>query len=350
MLKHLIIISLLIFSFGSTFAYKELIIETRDSKPVRVIKVVLDGEHYVVSSVAEEGGATLKELTKKVGGDTAVNGVFFCPEDYSQCTTTHTISERVYMGNGEDRSTYRPDTSIRMIFGFDQTGKPILVQNNMGNMIDPGLRVKKNPETFNSLYFGLGNFPIFLYQGENVIQGYNNYIDSKMKTAGNKTFICSTEDKSTIYMGTIGNITIPEMSDYLKKNFDCRDAMNLDAGYSIGMIYDGFVLDQGKRTKIMDAYVVLTKDQYIQLTNTTPTFKTSFTPPSTYTLTDEDNKIIKNLYTTLQSYIKKNGDKQKRSFINILRAAATSPKVIANPRQLALIKDILRRLYVIGQL
>ena len=350
MLKKLLIISLLFLSFGSTFAYKELIIENRDGKPIRVIKVVLDGEHYVVSSVAGEWGATLQELAKKVGGDTAVNGSFFCPDDYSQCTTTHTISERVYMGNGQDRSEYRPDTSIRMIFGFTKEGSPLLVQNNMGNGIDLGLRVKKDPEAFNSLYFGLGNFPVFLYQGENVIKGYNNYIDTKMKTAGNKTFICSTQDKSTIYMGVIGNITIPEMADYLQKNFDCRNAMNLDAGLSIGMIYSGFVLDQWSRTRIMDAYVVLTKDQYKQLTKITPTFKTTYTPPSTYTLTEADQTKIKNLYTALQAFIKKNGVKQKWSFINILRAAVTSPKVINNPRQWALIKDILRRLYVIGQL
>jgi hypothetical protein len=220
----------------------------------------------------------------------------------------------------------------------------------MGNEVDMGLRVKKNPEAFNSLYFGLGNFPVFLYQGENVIQGYNNYIDTKMKTAGNKTFICSTEDKSTVYMGVIGNITIPDMPKYLQENFDCRNAMNLDAGLSLGMIYSGFVLDQGTRTRIMDAYVVLTKDQYKQLTNITPTFKTTYTPPTTYTLNNEDTTRIKNLYNALQAFIKKNGEKQKRSFINLLRAAVTSPKIIANPKQLALIKDILRRLYVIGQL
>lgn len=114
----------------------------------------------------------------------------------------------------------------------------------MGNEVDLGLRVKKDAAAFDSLYFGLGNFPVFLYQGENVIQGYANYIDKKMKTAGNKTFICSTEDKTTIYMGVIGNITLPEMPEFLKQQFSCRNAMNLDAGYSIGMIYSGFVLDQ----------------------------------------------------------------------------------------------------------
>lgn len=163
-MKKIFVILFSLLCLGYTFGYKELIIENIDNKPVRVIKVVLDGEHYIVASPASDGGETIQTLAQKVGGDTAVNGTFFCPDDYSQCATTHTISERIFMGNGEDRSKYRPDTSIRMIFGFDQTGKPLLVQNNLGNEVDVGLRVKKDRVAFDSLYFGLGNFPVFLYQ------------------------------------------------------------------------------------------------------------------------------------------------------------------------------------------
>ncbi|MDR0860652.1 MAG: hypothetical protein LBO09_06890 [Candidatus Peribacteria bacterium] len=49
-----------------TTAYQEVLIEERGGKPIRVIKVVLDGEHFVVASVAKEGGETLEDLTKKV--------------------------------------------------------------------------------------------------------------------------------------------------------------------------------------------------------------------------------------------------------------------------------------------
>ncbi|MDR2540500.1 MAG: hypothetical protein LBD11_01645 [Candidatus Peribacteria bacterium] len=49
-----------------TVAYQELLIEERGGKAIRVIKVVLDGEHFVVASVAKEGGETLEDLTKKV--------------------------------------------------------------------------------------------------------------------------------------------------------------------------------------------------------------------------------------------------------------------------------------------
>ncbi len=349
--KQIIFLGLLLLSWWYSFAYKELIIENIDKKPVRVIKVVLDGEHYIVSSPAGEWGETLKELTTKVGGDTAVNGVFFCPDDYTQCNgVTHTISERIYMWNGKDWSAYRPDTSIRMVFGFNKQWEPLLAQNNLGKLYDVGIWMKPDKEKFDSLYFGLWNFPVFLYEGEDVMNGYTNYIDKKMKTAGNKTFICSTQDKTTIYMWVIGGITLLDMATYLKKNFNCRNAMNLDAGNSIGMIYSGFVLDQGPRTKIMDAFVVVTKQQYENLTTTTPSYKTTYIPPTTYILTTQDQQTIKNLYNTLQTFIKKLWSKQKRSFVSLLRAAINSPKISADPQKLALIKELLFKLYIIESL
>lgn len=117
---------------SSTFAYRELLIQNLDKHPIRVIKVILDGQDYVVTSPAKEGGDTLANLVKNVGGDAGVNGVFFCPADYGYCNgETHTISERVYMGDGKSWSRFRPDTSIRMIFGFDKDGEPLMVQNNL---------------------------------------------------------------------------------------------------------------------------------------------------------------------------------------------------------------------------
>jgi len=39
------------------------------------------------------------------------------------------------------------------------------------------------------------------------------------------------------------------------------------------MVYDGHTLDRSPRTRVMDAFVVLTRDQYIKLTGLTPTPK-----------------------------------------------------------------------------
>lgn len=344
-------IIVVIWLFSSTFAYKELIIQNIDKKPVRVIKVILDGQHFVISSVAEDGGATLQELTKKVWGDTAVNGTFFCPDDYSSCGgVTHTNSERIYLWDGASWSRHRPDTSIRMVFGFDKEWNPAFVQNNMGKLIDAWLWIKPDQKKLESLQFWIGWFPAFLLEGEDVVEWYNVYLDTKMKTAGNKTFICSTENWSTIYMWVVWWINIPQMPAFLKKNFDCRNALNLDAGNSIGMIYSGFVLDQWPRTRIMDAFVVVDRQQYIKLTGITPSYKTAYDPWNTYILTQEDQQKVKTIYNVLQPFIIKNWSKQKRSFISLLRSAITAPKILADPQKQAIIKDLLWRFFVIWEL
>jgi hypothetical protein len=52
--KYVISAFFLCFFFAYTSAYQELLIEERGGKPIRVIKVILDGEHFVVSSIAKE--------------------------------------------------------------------------------------------------------------------------------------------------------------------------------------------------------------------------------------------------------------------------------------------------------
>jgi hypothetical protein len=72
MKKKFINISFALLSFGllslisPVFSYQELIIRNIDGHPVRLIKVILDGEDFVVTSLAETGGDTLENLTKKV--------------------------------------------------------------------------------------------------------------------------------------------------------------------------------------------------------------------------------------------------------------------------------------------
>ena len=56
MMRFLVIFSFFLpFLFlGLSHAYQEVLIEERGGKAIRVIKVILDGEHFVVSSVAKE--------------------------------------------------------------------------------------------------------------------------------------------------------------------------------------------------------------------------------------------------------------------------------------------------------
>lgn len=308
---------------SSSFAYKELLIEKRGGRPIRVIKVVLDGEHFVVASPAQDGGATTEELAKKVGGDTAINGAFFCPDDYSHCKldgkrVTHTISERVFLGNGKDWSRFWGDTSIRMIFSFDKQGNPFFVQKNSGQH-DVGLWSDLNKDRLDEIYFGIGNFPVLLLEGEDVVQAFVNYIDKKMSSNANRNFICSTEDGTTIYMGVVGRSNVRNLPAYLKKEFWCRNALSLDAGASTAMVYEGKTLDRSPRTRVMDAFVVLDREQYIKLTGITPDPK-QIPKVQAYQPSAEDQAQFQKVAGVIDLIFEQYGKKKYQvPFIKILR-------------------------------
>lgn len=347
-MKKIIFSLVCVFFIWNVFAYKELIIENRGGLPVRVIKVVLDGQHYVVSSVANDGWDTLENLTKKVWWDTAVNWVFFCPKDYSYCNwLTHTISERVYMWDGDAYSRFWPDTSIRAIFGFDKYWEPLLVQNNFG-LHDVWYRSNINKNKQNDLYFGLGNFPVLLENWDDVVLWFSNYVDKKMETAGNKSFICSTKDNSTIYMWVVWWINLWKIPEYIKKHFGCRNAINLDAGASLGMIYSWLVLDRWSRRNIMDAFVVLTRDEYIKLTGITPPQKTQYNPGPQYQLSSQDWKLVDKMDNIIKNIVKQYWSDYRWKIISLFRGMVSSDKYSADKK--ATYKQILIRAFTIDKL
>lgn len=281
-----------------TFAYQEILIEERGGKAIRVIKVILDGEHFVVASPAKQGGETLEQLTKNVGGISAINGAFFCPKDYTNCgKQTFSNYERVFKGDGASYSRFRPDTSIRGIFGFQKDGTPLFVQNKISET-DVGLMSNINAERIDDLYFGISNFPVLLIEGEDVTAGAAEYIDGKLTGKGNRNFICSTEDGKTVYLGVVGASSVREMAPYLKANFGCYNALFLDAGASLGMVYNGNVLDRGERTLITDAFVVVDRETYVNLGGESPSGLTRYVPD--YQITPTDEKQIKKLTTIIE--------------------------------------------------
>ena len=346
--KMMVVISFfsLLFFFWFASAYQEILIEERGGRPIRVIKVVLDGEHYVVSAVAKQWGETLEDLTKKVGGISAVNGAFFCPKDYSYCNgKTESNFERVFQGDGVSYSKFRPDTSIRGIFGFLQDGSPMLVQNKISTH-DVGLMSNINAERIDELYFWISNFPVLLIEGDDVTAGAREYIDSKLTGKGNRNFICSTEDGKTIYMWYIGSASIRDMAPYLKKNFGCYNALSLDAGASAAMVYSGKVLEKGSRRLITDAFVVVDKEAYLKLNGIELAGAVPYEP--SYTLTQQDLAQVKKL-TTIIDAIYKTYDKStyKQKLISMFRKLINSG--ISEQKQ-AIYNQVLIYLFTLGTL
>lgn len=341
--------SLFLFSFFSiSVAYQEILIEERWGKAVRVIKVILDWEHYVVTVPAGEGGETLEQLTNNVRGLSSVNGAFFCPKDYSNCGgKTFSYYERVFKWDGQSFSMYRPDTSIRGIFGFERDGRPLFVQNKVSTH-DVGLMSNINKDRINDLYFGISNFPVLLIEGTDVTAGASEYIDSKLTGKGNRSFICSTEDGQTIYMWVVGSSSVWDMAPYLKEHFWCYNALFLDAGASLGMVYDKKVLARGSRRLITDAFVVVDKETYVTLLDgRVPMWVNPYIP--NYQLNDVDQKFIKKLTTIIDAIYQQYGkDEYKTKLISMFRKMINNGKLTDS--QKAVYNQVLIYLFTIDTL
>ena len=349
-LKKLLLVPFVVMLFlllqCCTFAYQEILIENRGWHAIRVIKVILDWEHFVVSSVAEEWWETIQSLTKKVWWMSSVNWAFFCPKDYSNCDTTFSYYERVFKWDWASYSQFWPDTSIRWIFWFTQDGNPLFVQNKISDS-DVGLVSNINSDRIEDLYFWISNFPVLLINWEDVTVWASEYIDNKMTWKWNRNFICSTEDWKIIYMGYVWTMSVWNMASYLKEQFWCYNALFLDAGASSAMVYSGKVLSQWSRKLITDAFVVVDRDAYLHL-EWTPS--KSYSPyKSDYEMTDSDwkkvnkfNEIIEQIY---EQYWKSD---YKTKLISMFRSAVSKDNLSESKK--AIYNKVLIYLFTIEDL
>ena len=313
----LIVFCALLSILNYTSAYQEILIENRWWHAIRIIKVILDWEHFVVSSVAEEWGETIQSLTKKVWWISSINWAFFCPKDYSSCDTTFSYYERVFKWDGASYSQFWPDTSIRWIFWFTRDGNPLFVQNKISNT-DAGLISNVNSDRIWDLYFWISNFPVLLIDWDDVTAWASEYIDSKMTWKWNRNFICSTKDWSTIYMWVIWTMSVWDMAPYLKEQFWCYNALFLDAGASSAMVYSWKVLSQWSRKNITDAFVVVDREAFLKL-KWEP--NNNYKPYNLgYKMTEEDRVRVKK-FTNVVDMIYENywKDKYKTVLISMFR-------------------------------
>ena len=326
-------------------AYQEILIENRGWHAIRVIKVILDWEHFVVSSVADEWWETIQSLTKKVWWISSINWAFFCPKDYSNCDTTFSYYERVFKWDGESYSQFWPDTSIRWIFWFTRDGNPLFVQNKISNT-DAGLISNINSDRINDLYFWISNFPVLLINWDDVTMWAAEYIDSKMTWRWNRNFICSTEDWSTIYMWVVWTMSVWNMASYLKTQFWCYNALFLDAGASSAMVYSGSVLSQWTRKLITDAFVVVDRNAFLKLKWKPNKSYTPYTPE--YKMTDSDWMEVKWYIKLIDSIYRDYGESRyKTILISIFRWAIEDS---LSESKKAIYNQVLIYLFTIGTL
>ena len=338
-LKILSLLFVMCFSFfWDVFAYKELMIENRGGRPIRVIKVVLDWQDFVITSVA------------KRWWDSGINGTFFCPADYSYCGgVTHSTFERVYLWDWESYSMFWPETSVRVIFGFDIEWNPLMVQHNFSDD-DVGLKMNINVDRLDDLEFGMSNYTVLLIEWKNMIDvNYLNFT-SNMYSSANRNFICSTADGSTIYMWIVWWVSIPKLAEYVQKNFGCYNALALDAWASEAMVYEWNVLARSGRRRIMDAFVVVDRDTYIKLTWYTPQEKEPYVPENQYYLTESDYFMVWWLDSLLKQLVEQEWSSFRNTEKKVIREAISVDEFKDNYQRKAILHELLVRLFTVDKL
>lgn len=228
-MKKIFFIVAFFIMFSATASANNYIDNVFNWKRIKVFEYDLLWQNYNLKVwVNNDYEATdLRELMEKNNWVSAINWVFFCPADYRECGGKNfTKNERFVEWLQYSQNN---DTWDRVVFAWDKQTKPFLYQTG---------KINKNSEK--NIYYWLANFPLLLQNWENKLAYYEEkwLIDSWMKKKWTRNFICSNKEKTRIYTGLIFDISVPEVPDFLKE-FGCWDALNLDAGKTTSMIYNG---------------------------------------------------------------------------------------------------------------
>lgn len=278
------------------------------------MKVSLDGTSKIVVSVVNNfmPAQSLKTLMENVWGSHAINGSFFCPAEaaYSRCVANTTDGLR--KSNGELYSKRGKDVwEYKSVFGFDSEGTPMpLAEKN------PRYRANNTwqNDAVDTIFNGM-MLPTLVKDWVNVavlFDELNN--DPKQGKSGNKTFICSTQDKSIVYMWYVDGVTFSSVADYIIETFGCYNAGLLDNGWTKAMINNSKYV-AGPWRAMMDAFVVIEGDNVwaqiapINMPNEIPT---TTTPPVTANNEELQNAITwmynagLTMYSTIADFLPDN--------------------------------------------
>ncbi len=242
-MKKYFFLFVLIFLFPShTFA--NTFLQTKiDGITLKVIQYDLSSENYELKVWVSDTATTLENLMLDNNWISAVNGIFFCPSDYSECKwTSFTINERYVQG---EKIAFYDDTGERVVYWWNKNKEPMLFQTG-----------KINADKENEIFEGFANFPLLMKDWENMLEHYYDVglIDKKMRAVSTRNFVCNDEKKENIYFWLVYGVSLDDLITVLSK-FWCYDALNLDAWKSTAFIYNGRYLVWPQRN-ILDGLII----------------------------------------------------------------------------------------------
>ncbi len=212
-------------------------------------------QEYDIHIAATQNSTDFKNLVGQYGAVTGLNGVFFCPKDYSECGwRDFTINERFV--KGKEIARYK-STGERVVFGWDIEENPFLYQTD-----------KINTDREQDIYEWFANYPLLLMWWKTQLEHYYDVwlIDEKMRVPSTRHFICSTENGNEILFWSVSGASLDRLV-YVLSEIGCIDALNLDAWKSSAFIYNWKYIQWPGRN-ILDGVVITRRWMDIKKINT----------------------------------------------------------------------------------
>ncbi|MBI5151290.1 MAG: phosphodiester glycosidase family protein [Candidatus Pacebacteria bacterium] len=167
----------------------------------------------------------LESYAQRNGAFAAINGMYFCPSDYSWCGDkknsfdTLLFHSRAKRYINSDNNVY----STLPFFVFDGGGTPKFVGKTQEWGRDTGIQA------------GIAGNPMLVKDGRNVVEEYS--IDAKQRSGkGPKGAIAQKGEM--MYLCIVSNATVPESAQVFSK-LGADNAMNIDGGGSAALWYNG---------------------------------------------------------------------------------------------------------------
>lgn len=239
-------------SFANTFIKKQIW-----DNSVQYIDYDISSDIYDIKIAVSDQATDLYDMMMDYNWVTALNWVFFCPKDYSECGWKNfTINERFV--EGQEIATY-DNTGERVVFGWNEQYESFLYQT-----------WKINADKKGQIYEGFANFPLLLQWGKNQLEHYYDVglVNKKMRSEVlGRHFICTNEARNHILFGRTSSMGLDE-EVWLLLELWCYDALNIDAGNSSAFIYNGRQIVWPGRD-VLDGIVIIRKDFDVQKLETT---------------------------------------------------------------------------------
>jgi hypothetical protein len=171
---------------------------------------------------------SLGEYVTRNGGWAGINGSYFCPKDYPNCSGKENTFDLLVMNKNKkylnsDNNVY--STNPLVVFGSGYV-RFISQGSGWGRDTSP-----------NGV---LMNYPLLVSGGNITFSGDG---DPKKGSRGFRSFVATKGSK--VYIGVTQNVTVAENA-YVLKALGMENAMNLDSGGSTALWHGGYKIGPGR--------------------------------------------------------------------------------------------------------